>query len=141
MCPLPARALFHFLWKQQSDCSGHAATRFFHEKNNFCSFWSFLKLFKNFTVNSHFYFFDFCCWKRKHNKMSTLKTLTTHQNDGFGAQISLKPMQEDASRCVVFGGIADLSVRPLSVEFWRFEVSNRISVPMSYITFWYIWTN
>ena len=32
-------------------------------------------------------------------------------------QISLKPMQEDRSRCVVFGGIADLSVRPLSVEF------------------------
>ena len=55
------------------------------------------------------------------------------------AQICLKPIQEDASRCVLFGGIADLSVRPLSVEFWRFEVSNRISAPMSYITFWYVW--
>ena len=33
------------------------------------------------------------------------------------AQISLKPMQEDRSRCVVLDGIADLSVRPLSAEF------------------------
>ena len=66
MCPLPARALFHFSWKQQSDCWGHAATRFFHEKINFCTFWSFLKLFKNFRVNSHFYFFDFrdFSWKK-----------------------------------------------------------------------------
>ena len=52
------------------------------------------------------------------------------------AQIGPGPCAKDASRREGFDSFADLAVRPLSVEFRRFEVSVRISVPMLYITFW-----
>ena len=59
MCPLPARALFRFSWKQQSACLGHAATRFFHEKNYFCTFLKFFEAFQKFQSKFSLLFFWF----------------------------------------------------------------------------------
>ena len=51
------------------------------------------------------------------------------------AATALGPSPKDRSRSEDSGSYTNISVRPLSVELWRFEVSNRISVPMLYITF------
>ena len=51
------------------------------------------------------------------------------------AATALGPSSKDRSRSEDSGSYTNISVRPLSVELWRFEVSIRISVPMLYITF------
>ena len=63
-----------------------------------------------------------------------------HEKTTFSqnAATALGPSSKDRARCEVSAGIKDLSVRPLSVEFRRFEVSNRMSAPMSYITVLYV---